>query len=671
MTNAPKSRKTHVVRIYGTNKNKDILHDIYVDVERIDQATYRQKVDGKRQKTVKKLNWRDDPSKPEEYLDLDETSPEDERLTRKYVIVKVCDPESTDDLNDPEEWVPVRRIRRIKSRKKSKRMNVRQDKQERIVSAINADITDSRVVEARRIVHYDTNIDDEAQRAADADPNLKQYVVGGRRYQRKDGTDGTEDTKDNDQYVEHEIVKKIVHKGNTVYYDDPNLIANNGRQVKKTKFLNQYLIDESEPAKSEKLGLNDMNPPYRLDPYQNIINVKFASLQSSVVGIRAAPEEDSYRTEISDNGTTWMSEFDASASNAASGLGRTVVASERVYVAFGKPKKGSACFIAIDGHDIRRGVLNDTGDDLIWSVIGTINFDENNGGEATSCSFAGDFFFISYVIGDSKHSHLAVSSDDGLSFTTGVDPWSGIVLAASVDGDRDPAPLGSCVAYDKNNEIYVTVGAFSRFYQGQFEDTGGGDPFQTNFSDSNFMSSISRNGISWTPRYDKSQGSGTNNLINGTSDIGSDQATERVGSRVAFGNDIFVAASSYKSQVVFPQPPVGFHTLLTATSCGVATSTDGKNWVNRRLPGALAATLNSGGDNYSVKFIKAKRPGSITKGFFVLGGGEFFSGESFTRTGRLWVSEDGINWTQVKSFSNEFPVIISAINKTRGKVVNI
>ena len=38
MTNAPDSRQTHVVRIVGTNKDGDVLQDIWADVERIDFA---------------------------------------------------------------------------------------------------------------------------------------------------------------------------------------------------------------------------------------------------------------------------------------------------------------------------------------------------------------------------------------------------------------------------------------------------------------------------------------------------------------------------------------------------------------------------------------------------------------------------------------------------------
>lgn len=281
-TNAPKSRKTHVTRIFGTNKKKEILSDMWADVERIDDSRSKDKLQGVRQTLRRKLKWRDDPKDTENYLDPDledELPPGDERKTRKTVLVKVCDPETTEDFKDPEEWIPIRKIKRVRSKASSQHNNVRQTQMERLV---NDDIQHSRVVEARRIVHYDTNIDDDAQKAYDDDPTTKAYVVKGKDYTKKNGKDdfeGEEDTKDKDQWIEHEIVTKVIHKGNSVYYgnaNDPSAGGTlSGRQVRKTKFLNQYLIEESEEAKLEKIGENDVDPPYRLDPFQNIVNINW------------------------------------------------------------------------------------------------------------------------------------------------------------------------------------------------------------------------------------------------------------------------------------------------------------------------------------------------------------------------------------------------------------
>ena len=125
--------------------------------------------------------------------------------------------------------------------------------------------------------HYDTNIDDRAQSAFDDDETLKAYVVAGKDYTRDNST------KDDGQHVEHEVIKyleKHFQRGS---------VRDWRRKSKAVQLLlkNQYLIDESDAATLDKVaarndgglvGPNGWNPPYRLDPFQNITNVKFRSL---------------------------------------------------------------------------------------------------------------------------------------------------------------------------------------------------------------------------------------------------------------------------------------------------------------------------------------------------------------------------------------------------------
>jgi hypothetical protein len=47
-----------------------------------------------------------------------------------------------------------------------------------------------------------------------------------------------------------------------------------GRQV---KLKNQFLIDVSQDPQGPN-GPNDIDPPYRLDPLQNIVNVNWGNL---------------------------------------------------------------------------------------------------------------------------------------------------------------------------------------------------------------------------------------------------------------------------------------------------------------------------------------------------------------------------------------------------------
>jgi hypothetical protein len=248
MTNAPETRKTHVIRILGTNKNGDVIPDIWADVERIDQAkSVYQHDETLFQGSVRNLKWLDNP-------DQDGYNP-DGPPSRKSRIVKVCSPDEA-NVDDPEEWIPIQIIDKMRSSISD---------QNEVSSFVNAERSNARIVKVRRILHYDTNIDDEAQAAFDADPTRMVYVVPGYRYERKDGT------KDDSQWVEHEVIEYL--KGSV---SNQTTTGQGGDQNKQVKLLNQYLIDESEPAKLEVLGNNNVNPPYRLDPYQNIVNVQFA-----------------------------------------------------------------------------------------------------------------------------------------------------------------------------------------------------------------------------------------------------------------------------------------------------------------------------------------------------------------------------------------------------------
>ena len=253
MTNAPDTRKTHIIRIFGTNRNEDILPDIYADVERMDvikSGMGDSDIPGAQwQGHQQKLRWCDDPS-GEDYEP-------DGNPSREEELVKVCDPNSK-NLNDPDEWIPIRRIKKMKSVSSHENFEGQQEQVQ------NVDDNESREFEARRIVYRDASIDDDAETAADN--GAKVYVVPGDEYERN------EESRDEDQYIEHEVVTYIKQTGNIVGQFKP------GEQGRQIKFLNEYLIDESDPAKLEIVGENGIDPPYRLDPYQNIVNISFGTL---------------------------------------------------------------------------------------------------------------------------------------------------------------------------------------------------------------------------------------------------------------------------------------------------------------------------------------------------------------------------------------------------------
>jgi hypothetical protein len=249
MTNAPANRKTHIIRILGTNKNGDVLPDIWLDIERIDEAkTVFQSAETNWQGSVRRLKWLDDPDS--------DNFEEDGPKSRKSRIIKVCSPDEPDQ-SDPEEWIPVRVIDKMRSTIGD---------QGSVGSFNNSESTAARIVKQRRILHYDTSIDDDAQAAFDADPTRKVYVAPAERYSRKDGS------KDDGQWIEHEVITFLKNRVN-----NQTMTGQGGDEGKQTKLLNQYLIDESEEAKLEIVGNNNINPPWRLDPFQSIVNVQMGA----------------------------------------------------------------------------------------------------------------------------------------------------------------------------------------------------------------------------------------------------------------------------------------------------------------------------------------------------------------------------------------------------------
>lgn len=275
MTDAPATRKTHVIRILGTNKAGDILSDLFVDVERIDVAkTVTQTQETLYQGRQRKLLWNDDPDGG------DGTG----NPSRTTVDVKIFGQDQ--DINDPEEFIIVKAIKYMKIKRTS------QGVQRKFLDDPSLDVRTSRIVEVRRISNCVTSIDDEAQAAFDNDATRKVYVVPGSRYT----LDLT--TKDLTQYVEHEIVKYLKGRGD-------NGQANLGQsfdQGKQTKVLNQYIIDQSDPSPgTDDLGLNGFNPPFRLDPFQTIVNVQLAPLDNTFVVVTT----HGY-IYTSDNGFDWV-----------------------------------------------------------------------------------------------------------------------------------------------------------------------------------------------------------------------------------------------------------------------------------------------------------------------------------------------------------------------------
>jgi hypothetical protein len=647
--------KVHITRILGTNKAGDILPDIWADVERIEALTIATQYKWVRRLEVTlKFRWRDDPDDTETYRAEDDRSENEDLTAAETVTLKVCSPDEA-DLNDPEEWIPVRVLKRL-------RMLEGGEGGMTSKKFLTDQLTKDLGVRLRRFYHYDTSMDDRAKAAFDADPTRKAYVEKAHLYAKDD------ETKDDSQYVECEVFTQILK------YENAHERSSGTDQKTYVKLKNQYLIDESEPAQLEELGTDDKNPPYRLDPFQNIINVQLASPEEAVLGTEPLPI--SYTdtvTETSEDGLEWEPGFDDATSNAATGLGRTVVCRGKQYIAFGKPRDGAKCFITAKDFTIQRGILNTEGTALRWTTVATLP----EGGNplfagARSCSFAGGAFFVSYLDDDDRDvaTHLAVSFD-GETFQQGVQPFNGVIDAASgtgmAPGDNDPNPAGGNVAYDKKNDVYVTTGEYTRGYWNQ-QDIGAGETAPTQFFDRNFMSSVSTNGTSWTPKFDASECSGFPPTAGGG--IGSGNGR----TNVTFGNKRFVAATSFKLNYDFYSSPSFVVYKQTAYAAAIATSPDGKTWTNMRLPGSVSAgwvfgeLVHAGGTGTCARFFKTKKNASGVPGFFVATALEYLNGET-VRQGKLWQSEDGITWALVRTDSNKHHWILSTINKSRGTIV--
>lgn len=258
MTNAPESRKTHITRIFGTNKNRERLEDVYVDIERMDivKSAHQVPPDLQWQGVQRQFRWCDDPN-------ADDYNP-DGTASRILETLKVCDVESEDDVSNPEEWIPIEVNKGIKSRSETGTEVNGGGAMDRFLASVTADeLQTARKFVVRRTVHKETNYDDIIDAAAEADPSLLMYVIPADQYQKDDST------RDKDQYIEQEIITYLKSSGSTYIV--------NG-QDSQTQLLNQYLIDESEDATGEVIGPNGFNPAWRLDPYQTIVNVSFGGL---------------------------------------------------------------------------------------------------------------------------------------------------------------------------------------------------------------------------------------------------------------------------------------------------------------------------------------------------------------------------------------------------------
>jgi hypothetical protein len=78
---------------------------------------------------------------------------------------------------------------------------------------------------------------------------------------------------DKGDYVEHEVAKKFGSQATHHW------LETSGDDLRTTFLLkNDFLIDASDAAVLDKVGPDNHNPPWRLSPFQNIINCQLGGL---------------------------------------------------------------------------------------------------------------------------------------------------------------------------------------------------------------------------------------------------------------------------------------------------------------------------------------------------------------------------------------------------------
>ncbi len=585
---------------------------------------------------------------------------------------------------------------------------------------VNDALTDQRTVEFRRIIHYDTNKDKEAQDAVANDPTLKIFYIADKadgsveRYAR-DGKTG-----DKEQWAETEVILKheVRASGRTNYIEitdtaeairitEADTTGGAGTDQEITlKFNNKYLILNSEESQLDEHPFDSKNV---IDPFQNIVNMQLSVPEEILLCFSPADTSTPnppIATQITKDGLKFEDGF-GKVYTAASGLGMTVAeASTRKQIVFGKPRDGAtadkgpeACFMKIThshGNDslipisrkIERG-LSDGKGGIKWSAVKDVSDDSGT----YQLSFAGGAFFVSSDDADSK-AFLYVSFD-GVSFkkvTVADNPNKG-------EDGQNGSPWGASVTFRPNPDdhktgLYVHTGGFERAYTWIVTDTDDGrvnGPFHTGVA--NFWSATSTDGLKWATTYNMGRPSGGDAEANFKP--GGLGATGSWLPSVAFGNDVFVAAIAYQESYDYYQFGNALnmveHVYGELVAIGVATSTNGSSWKSQKLGktdpgvwdvdehGIIGPAGRSALIGWATGVIFCKTPtdtpnknGGNYKGFFLLTGWErntrsadpHFAYDVYRA--QRWKSFDGTAWTKVDEFSDKskgFDVALSVHRK--------
>jgi hypothetical protein len=523
----PDQRRTHVKRFLAKTRGDDgeivDVQGVWLDVQRRETMQMEEGSGFEYQQTIVELQHYDDESG------------EQPNKARVSHILKVVPPDE-DDPDNPSLWWEIEVSDEITVRDADVEIKRRFDNSKN-------NETRREHVELRRVSHSDTPYDD--------DPK---YDNGG----IIQGYEKTPDTKDEGQYLDVEIIRNFS-------FDEfqPNKRLTppwEFSQRTDVKLNNDDLIEDSDPIPADQnYEDDDINPPYRLDPFQNIVNMQYSPPERPVIGrslyVGTGGDATSFTEVSNDKGESWETGFGDRTSTAASGLGLTV-AGKGKHVVFGKPKDGAPCFIRATIFDfgdpdhpdqkIQRGVSDGDGG-LKWSTVATVPAD----GRVVGLSFAGKAFFVAYQ--DSDEKAFALVSFNGENFAK-VRTFSNVPSDNSQFQDRgnNPDAEAQSVAYDPVNKRYCTTGQFLRWYSFNIADPSD-DPFIDTIPDTNFMWATSSDGVKWSAGYDTSQCVGA---INDPPRDKSGIYCDPLYNSVAWGAGLFVAATAQSPQPSSRPSPV-------------------------------------------------------------------------------------------------------------------
>jgi hypothetical protein len=235
------TRKTHIKRIY---KNDDPDTGLWVDIERIDELTYTSGTGFAQQEKVWTFDW-------------SSFSPNGEGVTKK----KIQDPNDDSDPNDPDAAVievPIRGQIVVTQ-------GAKEQYQQYTHFFVNDKTNTSRTTHSRRVYHYDVPDDRlDENKNPPRDPQEYLNALG---------------DKDDTQYLEVEILDEFLTNENEnrdahgqlkpSAWQEKRWLVNNASDT----LLHDRDGDTSKDFATKNPADGKIDPPWRLDPLQNIINV--------------------------------------------------------------------------------------------------------------------------------------------------------------------------------------------------------------------------------------------------------------------------------------------------------------------------------------------------------------------------------------------------------------